>query len=255
SCTQYLIQCVQFLLLFWWCTQYKIQCVQFLLHFWWCTQYKIQCSHYTVSNTVQVVYTVSNTVCTVSTTFLVVYTVSNTVCTVSTTLQVVYTVTNTVCTVSNILQAVYTVSNTVCTVSTTFLGLQEEADTHRPLKEGKQPLFLQPTVVVMDMWPWGTLVLFFSAAGRVIEPQHVTQAQSSLPSNAAAKVAYSTGSLSTVTPSVDPPSCMEESPELFNHSVGYMLLEDALQFEGSDVGSQVKEGSNMSLERGGATEG
>ncbi|PIO26849.1 hypothetical protein AB205_0146840, partial [Aquarana catesbeiana] len=121
SCTQYLIQCVQFLLLFWWCTQYKIQCVQFLLHFWWCTQYKIQCSHYTVSNTVQVVYTVSNTVCTVSTTFLVVYTVSNTVCTVSTTLQVVYTVTNTVCTVSNILQAVYTVSNTVCTVSTTFL--------------------------------------------------------------------------------------------------------------------------------------
>ncbi|PIO26848.1 hypothetical protein AB205_0146840, partial [Aquarana catesbeiana] len=79
SCTQYLIQCVQFLLLFWWCTQYKIQCVQFLLHFWWCTQYKIQCSHYTVSNTVQVVYTVSNTVCTVSTTFLVVYTVSNTV--------------------------------------------------------------------------------------------------------------------------------------------------------------------------------
>ncbi|PIO37061.1 hypothetical protein AB205_0161950, partial [Aquarana catesbeiana] len=103
-----------------------------------------------------------------------------------------------------------------------------------------------------------------SAGGGVIEPQHteelvewitkpsssspsssssVTQAQSSLPSNAAAKAAYSTGSLST------------ESPELFDHSVGYMLLEDAQRFEGSNVGSQVEEGSNVSLERGGVTEG
>ncbi|PIO12238.1 hypothetical protein AB205_0084570, partial [Aquarana catesbeiana] len=97
-----------------------------------------------------------------------------------------------------------------------------------------------------------------SAGGRVIEPQHaeelvewimkpssssVTQAQSSLPSNAAAKEAYSTGSLFT------------ESLELFGHSLGYMLLEDVQRFEGSDVGSQVEEGSNVSLERGGATEG
>ncbi|PIO15062.1 hypothetical protein AB205_0087710, partial [Aquarana catesbeiana] len=143
-------------------------------------------------------------------------------------------------------------------------GHQGEADAHRPLKEGKQALCPQSTVLVVDM---------FSAAGRVIEPEHAeelvewitklsssssssfTQAQSSLPSYSAAKAAYSTGSLSTVTPSVAPSSCMEESPELFDHSVGYMLLEDAHQFEGSDVGSQVEEGSNVSLERGGAQEG
>ncbi|PIO24498.1 hypothetical protein AB205_0221100, partial [Aquarana catesbeiana] len=103
----------------------------------------------------------------------------------------------------------------------------------------------------------GACMSFFAAAVCVIEPQHaeelvewitkpsssssssVTQAQSSLPSNAAAKVAYSTGSLFT------------ESPELLDHSVGYMLLEDVQRFEGSDVGSQVEEGSYMSLERGG----
>ncbi|PIO30265.1 hypothetical protein AB205_0171510 [Aquarana catesbeiana] len=91
---------------------------------------------------------------------------------------------------------------------------------------------------------------FFSVAGHVIEPEHaeelvewipklssssspsVTQAHSSLPSNAAAKAAHSTGALSTVTSSIAPPSCTEESPEIFNHSVGYMLLEDAQQFEG-----------------------
>ncbi|PIO13245.1 hypothetical protein AB205_0133330, partial [Aquarana catesbeiana] len=119
----------------------------------------------------------------------------------------------------------------------------------------------------------GARLSFFSAASRVIEPEHaeqlvewitkpsssssssVTQAQSSLPSNAAAKAAYSTGSLSTVTPTIAPPSCTEESPELFDHSVGYMLMEDAQRLEGSDVGSQVEEGSNVSLERGGAQEG
>ncbi|PIO28505.1 hypothetical protein AB205_0152820 [Aquarana catesbeiana] len=84
-----------------------------------------------------------------------------------------------------------------------------------------------------------------SAPGHVIGPQHaeelvewitkpsssssssVTQAQSSVPANAAAKLAYSIGSMSTVTPSLAPPSCTEESPELFNHSVGYTLQEDA----------------------------
>ncbi|PIO40246.1 hypothetical protein AB205_0046920, partial [Aquarana catesbeiana] len=107
----------------------------------------------------------------------------------------------------------------------------------------------------------GARLSFFSAAGHVIEPEHVedlvewitklsstssssvTQAQSSSPSNADAKAAYSISSLST------------ESPKLFDHSDRYLLLEDAQQFEGSDVGSQVEEGSNVSLERGGAQEG
>ncbi|PIO29848.1 hypothetical protein AB205_0202960, partial [Aquarana catesbeiana] len=115
----------------------------------------------------------------------------------------------------------------------------------------------------------GARLSFLSAAGRVIEPQHaeelvewitkpssssVTQAQSSLPSNAAAKATYSTGSLSTVTPSVAPPSCTEESPELFC-LLGTCCWRMRSDFEGSDVGSQVEEGSNVSLERGGATEG
>ena len=65
----------------------------------------------------------------------------------------------------------------------------------------------------------GARLSFFPAAGHVIEPQHaeelvewitklsssfsssVTQAQSSLPANAAAKAAYSIGSMSIVTPS------------------------------------------------------
>ncbi|PIO38131.1 hypothetical protein AB205_0215310, partial [Aquarana catesbeiana] len=100
----------------------------------------------------------------------------------------------------------------------------------------------------------GARLSFVSAAGHVIEPQHaeelvewitkpssssssssssVTQAQSSFPANAAAKAAYSIGSMST------------ESPELFDHSVGYMLQEDTQQFEGSDDGTQVEEGSNV----------
>ncbi|PIO35510.1 hypothetical protein AB205_0067030 [Aquarana catesbeiana] len=112
-----------------------------------------------------------------------------------------------------------------------------------------------------------------SAPGRV-EPQHaeelvewitkpsstfsssVTQAKTSLAVNAAPKAVYSIGSMASVTPSLAPPSCPEESPELFNHSVGYMLQEDAQHFEGSDDGTQVKdEGSNVSPERGGAQEG
>ncbi|PIN97945.1 hypothetical protein AB205_0020530, partial [Aquarana catesbeiana] len=102
---------------------------------------------------------------------------------------------------------------------------------------------------------------FFPAAGRVIEPQHaeelvelvtkpssssspfITQAQSSLPANAAAKAAYSIGSMST------------ESPKLFDHSDGYMLQKDAQRFEGSDDGTQFEEGSNVSLERRSAQEG
>ncbi|PIO09378.1 hypothetical protein AB205_0107810, partial [Aquarana catesbeiana] len=143
-------------------------------------------------------------------------------------------------------------------------GHQGEADAHRPLKEVNSGGRGHDASSAGGR---GVRLSFFAAAGRVIEPQHaeelvewitkpsssssssVTQAQSSLPSNAAAKVAYSTGSLSTVTPSVAPPSCME-FPELFDHSVGYMLLEDAQRFEGSDVGPQVEEESNVSLERG-----
>ncbi|PIO40525.1 hypothetical protein AB205_0186310 [Aquarana catesbeiana] len=47
----------------------------------------------------------------------------------------------------------------------------------------------------------------------------------------------------------------EESPELFDHSVGYILQEDAQGFEGSDDGTQLEEGRNVSTERGGAQEG
>ena len=104
----------------------------------------------------------------------------------------------------------------------------------------------------------GAQLSFFSTAGRVIEPQHaeelvewitkplssfsssVTQAQSTLPGNAAAKAAYSISSMSLVTPSLAPSSCTEESPKLFDHSAGYMLLEDAQPFEGSGDGTQLK---------------
>ncbi|PIO16625.1 hypothetical protein AB205_0193760, partial [Aquarana catesbeiana] len=84
----------------------------------------------------------------------------------------------------------------------------------------------------------------------------LTHAQRTLSANAAAKGASSIGSMSSVTPSLAPPSCPEDSPELFDHSVGYILQEDAQRFEGSDDGTQVEdEGSNMSPERGGAQEG
>ncbi|PIO23281.1 hypothetical protein AB205_0186950, partial [Aquarana catesbeiana] len=84
----------------------------------------------------------------------------------------------------------------------------------------------------------------------------VTQAKTSLAVNATAKATYSFGSMASVTPSLAPPSCPEESPELFDQSVRYMLQEDAQHFEGSNDGTQVEdEGSNMSPERGGAQEG
>ncbi|PIO35356.1 hypothetical protein AB205_0147830, partial [Aquarana catesbeiana] len=106
----------------------------------------------------------------------------------------------------------------------------------------------------------GTHLSFFSEAGRV-EPQHaedlvewmtklsssssssLTQAQGTLSGKAAANAASSLGSVAS------------ESPELFDHSVGYMLQEDAQHFEGSDDGTQLEEGSNVSPERGGAQEG
>ncbi|PIO34747.1 hypothetical protein AB205_0194040, partial [Aquarana catesbeiana] len=112
-----------------------------------------------------------------------------------------------------------------------------------------------------------------SSASSRVEPQHaeelvkwmtklsssssssVTQAKSTLAANAAAKAASSIGSMSSITPSLAPPSCPEESPELFDHSVGYMLQEDAQRFEGSNDGTQIEKGSNVSPERGGAQEG
>ncbi|PIO13008.1 hypothetical protein AB205_0099910, partial [Aquarana catesbeiana] len=113
----------------------------------------------------------------------------------------------------------------------------------------------------------GAHLSFFSTAGHV-KPQHaeelvewiikpssssVTQAKTSLAANAAAKVAYSIVSMASVSPSLAPPSCPEESPKLFDHSVGYMLQEDVQRFEGSDDGTQVEdEGSTVSPERGGA---
>ncbi|PIO31653.1 hypothetical protein AB205_0085470, partial [Aquarana catesbeiana] len=106
----------------------------------------------------------------------------------------------------------------------------------------------------------GARLSFYSAPGHV-EPQHaeelvewmtkpslspsssVTQAQSTLAANAAAKAASSIGSMSS------------ESPKLFDHNVGYMLQEDARRFEGSNDGTQIEEGSNISQERGGAQGG
>ncbi|PIO34484.1 hypothetical protein AB205_0104100, partial [Aquarana catesbeiana] len=111
-----------------------------------------------------------------------------------------------------------------------------------------------------------------SAPGRV-EPQHaedlvewmtkpsssssssLTQAQGTLSGKAAANAASSLGSMASVTPSLAPPCPPEESPQLFDHSVGYMLQEDAQSFEGSDDGTQLEVGSNVSPERGGAQEG
>ncbi|PIO33368.1 hypothetical protein AB205_0041430, partial [Aquarana catesbeiana] len=111
-----------------------------------------------------------------------------------------------------------------------------------------------------------------SAPGRV-EPQHaedlvewmtkpsssssssLTQAQGTLSGKAAANAVSSLDSMASVTPSLAPPCPPEESPELFDHSVGYMLQEDAQRFEGSDDGTQLEEGSNVSPEREGAQEG
>ncbi|PIO12570.1 hypothetical protein AB205_0143540 [Aquarana catesbeiana] len=83
----------------------------------------------------------------------------------------------------------------------------------------------------------------------------LTQAQGTLSGKAAANMASSLGSMASVTPSLASPCPPEESPELFDHSVGYMLQEDAQCFEGFDDGTQLEEGSNVSPERGGAQEG
>ncbi|PIO09523.1 hypothetical protein AB205_0113770, partial [Aquarana catesbeiana] len=83
----------------------------------------------------------------------------------------------------------------------------------------------------------------------------LAQAQGTLSDKAAANTASSLSSMASVTPSLAPPRPPEESPELFDHSVGYMLQEDAQHFEGSNDGTQLEEGSYVSPERGGAQEG
>ncbi|PIO10034.1 hypothetical protein AB205_0093210, partial [Aquarana catesbeiana] len=111
-----------------------------------------------------------------------------------------------------------------------------------------------------------------STPGRV-EPQHaedlvewmtkpsssssssLTHAQDTLSGKAAANAASSFGSMVSVTPFLAPPCSPEESLELFDHSVGYMLQEDAQHLEGSDDDTELDEGSNASTDRGGAQEG
>ncbi|PIO31613.1 hypothetical protein AB205_0072090, partial [Aquarana catesbeiana] len=83
----------------------------------------------------------------------------------------------------------------------------------------------------------------------------LTQAQGTLSGKAAANAASSLGSMASITPSLASPCHPEESPELCDHSVGYMLQEDAQRFEGSDDGTHLEEGSKVSPERGGAQEG
>lgn len=106
------------------------------------------------------------------------------------------------------------------------------------------------------------LIGLFSAAGHV-EPQHaedlvewmtkpsssssssLAHAQGTLSGKAAANSASSLGSMASVTPSVAPPCPPEESLELFDHSVGYMLQEDAQRLECSDDDTELDEGSNV----------
>ncbi|PIO08936.1 hypothetical protein AB205_0158230, partial [Aquarana catesbeiana] len=82
----------------------------------------------------------------------------------------------------------------------------------------------------------------------------LTQTQGTLSGKAAANAASSLSSMASVTPSLAPPCPPEVSLELFDHSVGYILQEDTQRFEGSDDGTQLEEGSNMSPDRGGAQE-
>ncbi|PIO31300.1 hypothetical protein AB205_0044900, partial [Aquarana catesbeiana] len=200
--------------------------------------YTIQCSCSTVSNTVQVVYTVSNTVCTVLLHFWR--------CTQYLEQCVQFLIHFRWC-------AQYLIQCSVVLQNKKYIMSGRPPRRGRCSQATKRGQAASVSTVNSDgrghgassAGGRGARLPFFSAAGCFIEPQHaeelvewitkpssspssfVTQAQSSLPSNTAAKVAYSTGSLSTVTPSIAPPSCTEESPELFHHCVGYMFLEDA----------------------------
>ncbi|PIO12759.1 hypothetical protein AB205_0169890, partial [Aquarana catesbeiana] len=108
-----------------------------------------------------------------------------------------------------------------------------------------------------------------SSAPARVEPQHaedlvewmtklsssssssLTQAQGTLSGKAAANAASSLGSMASVTPSLAPPVLLRSPPNCLTT----VLQEDAQCFEGSDDGTQLEEGSNVSPDRGGAQEG
>ncbi|PIO11741.1 hypothetical protein AB205_0114490, partial [Aquarana catesbeiana] len=201
----------------------------------------------------------------VATTFLVVYTTHNTYSTpiVVITLLLVYTVPCTPSAVATTFLVVYTIhcyyfSGGVHKIYSMSTKERQTLTGHKRGQGGSAVDSAGCGHGASSARGRGARLSFFSAAGRVIEPQHaeelvewitkpsssspssITQAQNSFPANAAAKAAYPIGSMSTVTPSLAPPSCTEESPELFDHSVGYMLQEDAQRFEESDDGTQVE---------------
>ncbi|PIO09491.1 hypothetical protein AB205_0108320, partial [Aquarana catesbeiana] len=202
------------------------------------TVYTVSNTVFTVSTTFLVVYTVSNTVCTVSTTLLVVYTIQCSCSPVSNTVQAVYTVSNTGWCTQYLIQCVqFLIHFRRCTQyliqCSVVLQNKEYVMSGGPPRRGrcsqatKRGQAASVSTVnsggcghgASSPGGLGARLSFFSLAGRVIEPQHaeelvewitkpssssscsVTQAQSSLPLNAAAKAAYSTGSLSTVTTS------------------------------------------------------
>ncbi|PIO27162.1 hypothetical protein AB205_0035740, partial [Aquarana catesbeiana] len=57
-------------------------------------------------------------------------------------------------------------------------------------------------------------------------------------------------SLSTSIPAITPTSAIEESAELFDHSISHLHLDDPQPLLDSAVGSEVEDDRNMSLERG-----
>ncbi|PIO24109.1 hypothetical protein AB205_0210080, partial [Aquarana catesbeiana] len=123
-------------------------------------------------------------------------------------------------------------------------GQQGEADSHKPIKEGKRALCLEATVLVVEtVHPQHVALAVLSRNMQKPSSSSLTQALGTLSGKAAANVASSFGSMASVNPSLAPPCPPEESPELFDHSVGYMLQENAQCFEGSDDGTQLEEGS------------
>ncbi|PIO35512.1 hypothetical protein AB205_0046020, partial [Aquarana catesbeiana] len=183
-------------------TQYSATVVQLLLLFWWCAHHTIQCNRSAVAPTF--LHTKQCNRNAVAPTFLVVYTAHNTV----------------QCGFAN--QNIHHVRKATKERQmwqTTKRGQASSVSTVNSAGRGHG---------ASSAGGRGARLSFFSAAGRVIELEHaeelvelitklsssssssVTQAQSSLPSNADAKVAYSTGSLSS--PSIAPPSCTISPP-------------------------------------------
>ncbi|PIO26040.1 hypothetical protein AB205_0146410 [Aquarana catesbeiana] len=57
-------------------------------------------------------------------------------------------------------------------------------------------------------------------------------------------------SLSTSIPAIAPTSAIEELAKLFDHSVSHLRLDDTQPLLDSDIGFEVEDNRNMSLERG-----